>query len=417
MLHKIKRLLKDRRGNALVIAGAALPLVVGSAGLATDTIQWVTWKRQLQRAADSAAFAGVYALSQSSSADTAVATDLVNNQHAPVTLRTGYPQIAYPTSTTYDNAVQVTLSIQKRLGFSSMFLSAAPIITVNATAAMVDDGEYCLRGLRRDAVAAIQVGGSSSASLGCKAMSNSRGNPSVVVNGNSYRFETTGVAGAATLPPEITGTATADLDPYHMPMPDPFEGKYPTSVPSGTSCTNFNQHQSNVGTGQNRTYRLSPGCYNDFKITGSETYALDPGVYYLNATDFEISGSATLTGTGVTIILTGSTPGSVQTNGNANINLTAPTTGTYAKMLFIQAAGATVENNNTINGSSTSSYDGAFYFPKGNVNFNGSSGNMTKCAMVVAYTVIFNGNTNLQNNVTGCSANMTVKGKEIRLVA
>ena len=51
---------KDRRGNALVIAGAALPLLVGAAGLATDTIQWTLWKRQLQRAADSAAIAGVY---------------------------------------------------------------------------------------------------------------------------------------------------------------------------------------------------------------------------------------------------------------------------------------------------------------------------------------------------------------------
>ena len=45
----------DKRGNALIIAAAALPLLIGSAGLATDTIQWALWKRQLQRAADSAA--------------------------------------------------------------------------------------------------------------------------------------------------------------------------------------------------------------------------------------------------------------------------------------------------------------------------------------------------------------------------
>jgi len=36
---------------------------------------------------------------------------------------------------------------------------------------------------------------------------------------------------------------------------------------------------------------------------------------------------------------------------------------------------------------------------------------------VVAYTVAFSGNTDLQNDTTGCTANTTVKGKEVRLVA
>jgi uncharacterized membrane protein len=54
MMGFFRRLLKDRRGNTLAIAAACLPLVVGAAGLATDTIQWTLWKRQLQRAADSA---------------------------------------------------------------------------------------------------------------------------------------------------------------------------------------------------------------------------------------------------------------------------------------------------------------------------------------------------------------------------
>jgi len=54
MIGFIKKLVGDRRGNVLAIAAACLPLVVGAAGLATDTIQWTMWKRQLQRAADSA---------------------------------------------------------------------------------------------------------------------------------------------------------------------------------------------------------------------------------------------------------------------------------------------------------------------------------------------------------------------------
>ena len=48
MIRFLRKLSQDKRGNALIIAAAALPLLLGSAGLATDTIQWALWKRQLR---------------------------------------------------------------------------------------------------------------------------------------------------------------------------------------------------------------------------------------------------------------------------------------------------------------------------------------------------------------------------------
>ena len=59
MVKFLRKLLGNERGNFLLIAAAAFPLLIGFAGLAVDTIQWVLWKRELQRAADSAAIAGV----------------------------------------------------------------------------------------------------------------------------------------------------------------------------------------------------------------------------------------------------------------------------------------------------------------------------------------------------------------------
>ena len=132
--------------------------------------------------------------------------------------------------------------------------------------------------------------------------------------------------------------------------------------------------------------------------------------------DWDTATQAALAG-GVTIILTGDTPGSIKTNGNSTVQLAAPTTGTYKNMLFIQSGSATTDNTNEINGTNTSSYDGAMYFPKGNVTFSGNSGSMTKCVMVMAYTLTFTGNTNLQNNTSGCTAATTVPGQMIRLVA
>lgn len=440
MIASLKKLWRDRRGNALVIAGAALPVLVGAAGLATDTIQWTLWKRELQRAADSAAFAGVYALANGDTAPTAVTNDLSVNNRTNISLRSGYPQIAYPDYPDYENEVQVTLSIQKKLGFSSLFLTNAPIITTSGTAALISQGSFCLIALKRSGGPAITIGGSSSANMGCGAISNANNNPSVATNGSTYSFTAPVVAGVGTLPSAITGVT--DLQPHHIAQKDPFAGKYSTDIPAGMNCQNFQQNGYNVGTGQSAVKHLRPGCYTGFAPNGSDTYYMDPGVYYLNNTSFTLNGNDTLIGTGVTIILTGTTPGSIQTNGTATIKLIAPipddpattsvneqTCGTfteggvsvnscnYNNMLFIQSPNAATDNNNTINGTSGSFYDGAMYFPKGDISFTGTSGAMTKCAMVVGYVVNFSGNTNLQNDTNGCYADMTVPAYIIRLIA
>jgi len=173
MIQAWKRLWRNKRGNALVIFGAALPLVVGSAGLATDTIQWALWKRQLQRAADSAALAGVYALSQEKNATAAATRDIVVNSHLPMTPTKNIEPP--PTSGPYAGdatAVRVTLSMQRKLGFSGLFLSATPTITATATAKLVDQDKYCVVALKKSGKA-LEIGGSSHVVMGCGAISNS----------------------------------------------------------------------------------------------------------------------------------------------------------------------------------------------------------------------------------------------------
>ena len=88
----LRKIWEDKKGNSLVIAAATLPLLLGSAGLATDTIQWALWKRQLQRAADSAAIAGTYAYiaaGAQSGVPGAVSHDLTLNNHTPMALAGG----------------------------------------------------------------------------------------------------------------------------------------------------------------------------------------------------------------------------------------------------------------------------------------------------------------------------------------
>lgn len=416
MIGLIKRVLKDRRGNALAIAAASLPLLVGSAGLATDTIQWAMWKRQLQRAADSGALAGVYGIAQGQSPTDAVNRDLTINSHVGITTTKQIENAPASGPWAGDtNAVRVTLSLQKKLAFSSLFLSTPPTISATATATLVDADEYCVVALKKTGTA-IEIGGSSDVRMGCGAISNSTdATASVDTNGNAHNFQADPVAAAGGMPSSINGVT--ELDPFHVPLPDPFKDKYSTDIPSSENCTNFNQKlYTTGGNGNNATVRLRPGCFNNFNA-GNNTYHLDPGVYYLNSTDLSLNGQTKLVGTGVTIILTGNNPGSVKMNGDSGMQLTAPTTGPYANMVMLQSPNATEGNDNTINGNNATGLDGAIYFPNADVQFTGSSSNSTRCAMVVSFTVEFTGNTNIQNDTSGCVADTRVVGQVVRLVA
>lgn len=179
MISSLKRLWGDRSGNSLAIAGAALPLVLGSAGLASDTIQWTLWKRQLQRAADSAAMAGVYAIASGKSVGSCanltnptysdpVAYDLKKNNFTGITTYCG---VTNPPTvggyTTDANAVRVVLEIQKKLAFSGLFLSTTPTIRGISTATIVPSGNYCVKALVNLPVTGIDATGSTVVDLKC----------------------------------------------------------------------------------------------------------------------------------------------------------------------------------------------------------------------------------------------------------
>src|SRR3546814_14845179 len=93
----VGRLLRDRTGNVLMMAAASMPLLVGAAGLATDTVQWTLWKRQIQRQADSAALAGAYAVAPGFNAADRATAEL--SRMATVALTPTPPNDNAPTQT------------------------------------------------------------------------------------------------------------------------------------------------------------------------------------------------------------------------------------------------------------------------------------------------------------------------------
>src|SRR6476469_1954432 len=199
MFKFLKKLWRDRRGNALIVAGASLPLIIGSAGLATDTIQWVLWKRELQRLADSSALAGVYAIKAGNAVGTCsnlttpaytdpVAYDIKTNNVITSDSNLTCDVHNSPLSGAYvadPDAVQVDLSMPRNLSFSGMFMSAAPTIRASATATIVPSGTYCVISLESGAVTGLDATGSTNVNLGCGMITNSTSLSAAVATGSS----------------------------------------------------------------------------------------------------------------------------------------------------------------------------------------------------------------------------------------
>jgi Flp pilus assembly protein TadG len=414
MISSMKRLWRDRRGNALVLAGAALPLLVGSAGLATDTIQWALWKRQLQRAADSAALAGVYAKVQANSQQSpeqSVTADLGKNNNTKANMLSGYPQVTFPTSTGWTNGVKVTLAAQKSLSFSSMFLSNPPVIQAEATAATIATGVYCVVSLVRLSSTGITATGNSKIDLGCGMITNSTSLTAAIATGSSKVYATPIAAVGSIKKSDNWGTA--ELLPFTVAQEDP----YASVEPDTTGCPG-----SALKVNSNETATISPGCYSKIDLDGTVT--MQDGTYIIDGGNLSIGAQAKVTCNSCTFVLTNSSSGTTATigmadvNGGAQVNLKAPDSGKYKGLLFYQDRRASSSNGNVnkINGNSDSLMEGAFYFPNQKLDVNGTANLKFKCAKFVAYIVEFSGNGGITNTCSGYGDG-AIMGKHVRLVA
>lgn len=430
MLKAFKKLWNDKRGNALIIFGASLPMIMGAVGLASDTIQWALWKRELQRAADSAAIAGVYAKVQGASYNDAVTTDLArNNDIAGITVNTSATSAPSAGSYTSDaNAVRVSLQAKQQLSFSSMFMSSAPTITATATATIVPSGDYCVVSLVNTGTTGISVGGTTDVNLGCGMITNSTSMDAAVAFGTST-VDASPIAAVGGIDAADNWADDTVLLPFTMAQADPFAN---VNAPTPSGCQKF----SDYDVGNNN----KPGGVVDLssqtgticiKETGGSPASLDikgdvrlgSATYVFDATSLKMTASAAkLSCNGCTIILTSSSTASPDTTiggvdlSGGTANLVSPETGPYKGISIYQDRRAATGVQNTISGNVGSSFEGAFYFPKQEVKFVGTSGVTFKCVQMVAWTVVFSGTSSVENDCSGAGGGGTFAGQAVRLV-
>jgi hypothetical protein len=454
MFNFLKKLWRDRRGNAFVIAGAALPLIIGSAGLASDTIQWALWKRQLQRVADSAAEAGVYAKVLGNSVGTCstitgatyvnpVAYDISkNNDINGITPTCSVSNPATTAGYTTDNyAVSVHLTMQKSLSFSGMFMSAPPTITADATATIVPSGKYCVVSLENTATTGITATGNADVDLGCGMITNSTSMTAAVATGSS-EVNASPIAAVGGIAASNNWGSDTVLQPFTVAQPDPFAGvNAPASTDYPTqSCPNLrvNANSSQTTFTSGSDYRPMTGnsagamCFGDLNINGSVTFP-SGSVIVVDGGSISFGSQSTVNCSGCTFILTNrstsSSPtiGTVNINGGSTVNISAPGTSatgvaaTYEGIMMYQDRraqdGSSSNYYSTINGNSASFLQGALYFPSQKVQFNGTAGMSTNCLQLVARRVYYSGNLDISNSCPADSGASAFTGKKVRLVA
>jgi hypothetical protein len=174
-------------------------------------------------------------------------------------------------------------------------------------------------------------------------------------------------------------------DPYaNVPMP----------ASSGCDYTNFSL---GYATG---TQQMQPGRYcGGVSTGGGPTVSMGAGIYYIKSGTFNVAGGTTLTGSGVTIVLTNNTSGyaNVSISNGAAVTLSAPTSGSTSGLLFFADRNAPNTIINSFAGGAWSSLTGALYFPTKQVTFSGGAGT-SACTQVIAWQMQFNGGTATQFN-------------------
>jgi Flp pilus assembly protein TadG len=408
---RLKSLLRSDRGNVLMIGAAAMPLLMGSAGLAIDTIQLAFWKRQIQRAADSGALAGAHSKVQAGSTTQGVSNDLDENiemdlvqNETPALSDAEVSEGSFAngvlsgascaargiTTGCYNEAVQVTLTSERRLPFMSLFTNSVTTIEATATAAIIPSGRFCLVSLYDGPDPGITGSGNITLDLNCGIATNSRAKDAIVINGKSNDINATEVGAVGGVNSDYFDGDTVTL-PYSSPVIDPF-GEVPNPTAPET-C-----HPAITVDGPFPVNAGDPTCYESITVKNGGTLTINTDKFYVKGLLDINNGGLVKSGTGVgtTLMLMGNAS-DLSTNGGGKLQLTAPTTGPYAGIAIFRDRLASTRTIK-LTGGTDIILNGALYMPSTDLDLGGNGEMGNTCVQIVGRKLTFHGNPNLSNN-------------------
>lgn len=406
----LKDLFSSDRGNVLVVGAAVMPLLIGSAAFAIDTIQISVWKRQLQRAADSSAIAGAYALSLGDDEHNAIHRDLDKNAFPVLSQEEG---IAVGPRLGFERTVRVTLTATRTPPFMSIFTNRPQTLVADATAAIDDDGTFCMVSLYDGTDAGIDANGGAEVDLTCGMKANCTGTDCITAGGSSS---------IKALPMASVGGLQGDsnnfvpptkLQPYSAAQRDPF-AYLPNPAPDPASCAangTLTEATDFTGLGANP-------CFLAVDVNPSSNFTLPDSLESVTVYGGNIDFKGDLTANDITFIMTGpdGAAGDLIINSQANLTLSASSSGTYKGVLFYRdRRAANIEIK--INGGATSHLTGALYFPSSDITLTGNATMNVECLQMVGQKLKFLGTTKISNECPAGGGSSAFGQNVVRLIA
>lgn len=386
----------DRQAGVLpLLAIAAVPLTL-SVGAAVDYSRATASKAAMQAALDSTALSIVRAIAVGSTPQDAQTLFDALFTRADVS----NPVVGSSTSNTGGNAT-ASLSAQGTVNTAFMRLAGVSQMTIRVTASASAQTETngCVMALSKSAANAISLGGSTNVSLSsCSLYSNSTSSTAVSIGGSAYvSAEMIGAVGGVSASSSNVNL-TDGISTGLLPVTDPYAD---VQVPSFSGCTDTSVKVKSDIT-------IDPGVYcNGISINAGATLTLNPGVYYLDRGSLDINGGGSIVGSGVTLIFTSSTGMNYATaniNGNATVNLTAPSSGPTAGLVLFGDRNAPIGTSISLGGGSSQTFGGAVYAPTAAITYSGGASTSSSCTQIIGDTVTFTGNSSVAIN---CSSYKT----------
>lgn len=386
------RLWGDAGGGLLTYTAFLAPVVFGFAGLSVDVGYWYATARATQNAADSAAVAGALEIVRSGASPSqiaaAVSADAANHGFSAAsgdTITVNYPPASGPSAGSAD-AIEVVVSRPAQNFFSAALLgNGNPNVAARAVA-RADVNDTCVWALNPTDSSSVSATGHADVELGCGIFVNSASATALVQSG----------AGC------LEASEIRVVGGYSVSCATPTPGESPAQVadplaalaaPSYGGC----DHTGNTNVSGSQS--LAPGVYcGNIRINANADVVFQPGVYVLDGAGLDISGQATVSGTDVTFYLTENSGMSenITISGGADVSLSAPALGALAGILFYQDRSAPSNVTHRFTGGSDMDLNGILYFPNQDVQFAGGSELEAAGAYIVADTVTFTGDTEIE---------------------
>jgi hypothetical protein len=395
-------------GFVLVTMLICSTVLLAFLGLAIDAGYIELVKTRMQAAADAAAIGGTQELKLNGATNVvsaakgdAALNGFTDGSHG-VTITVNSP----PLSGDYaGNPMGVEAIISQRVPTFFMQLAGTSSVTVRARAsARLGSSPNCLYMLDPSGSGAFSATNGVKVDFSCGIFVNSTSASAFTASGGAKVTASsinvvggTSISNGAKVNPDPVTGVSAPGDPLAY-----------VQAPAAGGCT----YTNTVVSGGNVT--LPQGVYcNGITVNNGARVTFSGGTYVLMGGGLNLGGGASVSGTGVTFYNSAGSGFSyrpINIDNGTSANLSAPTTGNLAGILFFQDRGIASGSGSIIAGGATLILNGALYFPTTTLSFSNGATTSSAYTLMVAKSVSFTGGVKVNNDYSSLRNGSPIKG-------